>query len=434
MKKHPFTKILLGSAVGLLILLAFAARPLADAKSALAPDLPAQAQSANAIPWPTLQLQLVANGFTRPVYLTHAGDGSGRLFVVEQDGLIRILHTDGSLNPIPFLDISDRISSPANGGGNEEGLIGLAFPPGYAQKGHFYVYYTDQFGNNQVSRFSLSADPERADPVSEEPILLLEHPNHDNHNGGQIEFGADGYLYIGTGDGGGGGDPSGNTQNPASLLGKLLRIDVEYAAPSRDYTTYLPCLQTGENQSQEPPVAYLIPPDNPFIGQAGYRPEIWALGMRNPWRFSFDRQTHDLYIGDVGQNVYEEVDFQPASSTGGENYGWNVMEGNHCYNASTCDATGMLPPVTEYNHDLGCSITGGYVYRGSTYPALQGLYIYADYCSGKVWGLQNDGGWQFQSLLDSGMNVSSFGEGQSGELYLTDLSSGAVYQVITSTR
>jgi glucose/arabinose dehydrogenase len=413
MKNHPFMKIILGSAVLLLALVAFAARPNARAESTTA--------------WPTIQLQLVAGGFTRPVFITHANDGSGRLFVVEQGGQIRILHTDGSISPTPFLDISSRVLSPAHGGGNEQGLLGLAFPPDYPQKGHFYVYYTNHDGNNLVARFRLTGDPSVADPASEEQILLLEHPGASNHNGGQISFGADGYLYIGTGDGGGGGDPNGNAQNPASLLGKILRIDVEYSTPPADYSTYLPCLQKGEGQGQN--AAYLIPPDNPFVGKPGYRGEIWALGLRNPWRFSFDRQTHDLYIGDVGQNMYEEVDFQPASSKGGENYGWNVLEGNHCYNAATCDSTRMAPPVTEYDHSQGCSITGGYVSRGTAYPAMQGIYFFADYCSGKIWGLQNDGGWQSLKLLESSLNVSSFGEGESGELYLTDLSSGAVYQV-----
>jgi len=427
MKIPPFLKILLGSVLMLLVALAvMAAQPRARADSPAA-QLNAQAEILAA--WPTIQLQPVADGFLRPVYITHADDGSGRLFVVEQDGLIRILHTDGSITPTPFLDISSRVLSPANGGGNEQGLLGLAFPPGYAQKGHFYVYYTNQDGNNLVARFRLTGDPDLANPASEEQILLLEHPGASNHNGGQIVFGADGYLYIGTGDGGGGGDPHGNAQNPASLLGKILRIDVEYSTPTADYATYLPCLQKGEGQGQNAP--YLIPADNPFVGQAGYREEIWALGLRNPWRFSFDRQTHDLYIGDVGQDVYEEIDYQPASSSGGENYGWNVMEGSHCYNAATCDTTGKVLPITEYDHSQGCSITGGYAYRGSTYPAMQGIYIYADYCSGKVWGLQNDGGWQSLKLLESGLSVSSFGEGESGELYLTDLA-GGVYQVTTT--
>ena len=427
MKKHALMKITWAGALLLLAVVAIAAGPRALAgDNPKAPD----AQALLAAGFPQIQVQPFADGFQRPLYVTHAGDGSERLFVVEQDGLIRILHTDGSINATPFLDISGRVRSPAHNGGNEEGLLGLAFPPGYAQKGHFYVYYTNRDGNNLVARFRLTDDVDLADPASEEQILFLEHPDASNHDGGQIAFGVDGYLYIGTGDGGGGGDPHGNGQNPASLLGKILRIDVEFATPSSDYSTYLPCMQKGEGQGQNAP--YQIPPDNPFVGQAGYREEIWALGMRNPWRFSFDRQTHDLYIGDVGQNVWEEIDFQPASSAGGENYGWNVMEGSHCFNASTCNTSGKVLPVAEFDHTQGCSVTGGYVYRGAAYPALQGIYIYADYCSGFVWGLQNDGGWQSMKLLESGLHVSSFGESESGELYLTDLAGGEVFQVTTA--
>jgi glucose/arabinose dehydrogenase len=426
MKKHAVIKITWGGILLMLALFAITAR-----SGVLAGNNPAQpdVQALLAAGFPQIQLQPLAGGFQRPVYITHAGDGSGRLFVVEQDGRIRILHTDGSITPTPFLDITSRVRSPADGGGNEQGLLGLAFPPGYAQKGHFYVYYTNQDGNNLVVRFGLTGNPDVADPASEEQILLLEHPGASNHNGGQIAFGADGYLYIGTGDGGGGGDPNGNAQNPASLLGKILRIDVEYSTPTAAYSTYLPCLNKSEGQVQN--TAYRIPADNPFVGQTGYREEIWALGVRNPWRFSFDRQTHDLYIGDVGQNTYEEIDFQPASSSGGENYGWNVMEGNHCYNAATCDSTGMTPPVTEYDHSLGCSVTGGVAYRGTAYPAMQGIYFYADYCSGRIWGLQNNSGWQSLMLLDSSLSASSFGEGESGELYLADLSGGSIYQVTT---
>lgn len=424
MKKHAVMKIFWAGALLLLAAVAIAARPGARAEPAAAPpDL----QAIRAAGFPQVQFQLLAGGFDHPVYLTHANDGSGRLFVVEQAGQIRILYADGSLTPTPFLDISSRVRSPANGGGNEEGLLGLAFPPGYAQKGYFYVYYTNLDSHNLVARFHLAGEANVADPDSEEQIILIEHPGARNHNGGQIAFGADGYLYIGTGDGGGGGDPNGNGQNPATLLGKILRLDVEYAAATADYATYLPCLQKSTSQGQD--AAYRIPPDNPFVGQAGYREEIWALGLRNPWRFSFDRQTHDLYVGDVGQNAWEEINFQPASSQGGENYGWNVLEGSHCYNAATCDTSGKVPPVAEFDHSQGCSVTGGYVYRGAAYPAMLGFYIYADYCSGYVWGLQNDGEWQAMKLLESGRTVSSFGESESGELYLTDLASGEVYQV-----
>jgi glucose/arabinose dehydrogenase len=419
MKLTSLLKILLGSTVILLAMGAIATKP--------------DARAAASIAWPTIQLQPVASGFQRPVFVGNAGDGSGRLFVVEQAGLIRILHTDGSIEPTPFLDITDRVRSPATGGGNEQGLLSVAFPPGYTKKGYFYVYYTRNDGNNQVARFNLSGDPNQADPASEVPILLLEHPGQENHNGGQLVFGPDGYLYIGTGDGGGGGDPYHNAQNPASLLGKILRIDVEFTIPTLPYAQYLPCLQNGVGQNQGS-VAYRIPPDNPFVNKPGYRGEIWAMGMRNPWRFSFDRQTHDLWIADVGQDKYEEVDFQPAASTGGENYGWNIMEGFHCYNATSCNSTGMTPPVVEYDHSQGCAISGGYMYRGATYPAMQGIYFYADYCSGKVWGLRNNGGWQSQKLLDSGLSVSSFGVSESGELYVADLASGAIDQVTVPTR
>lgn len=413
MKKYTSLYTFLGSITLLLVLAAATSRPAARASSSLA--------------WPTIQLQSLATGFQKPTFVGNAGDGSGRLFVVEQTGIIRILHTDGTVNPAPFLDISDRVLSPVVGGGSEEGLLSVAFPLDFAHKGHFYVYYTNLNGNNVVARFSLTSNPDVADPSSEDQILFLSHPSYQNHNGGQLAFGPDGYLYIGTGDGGGGGDPLHNAQNPASLLGKILRIDVEYTLPTASFQAYLPCIQNGPGQAVIG--AYRIPPDNPFVITPGYRPEIWALGLRNPWRFSFDSQTHDLVIADVGQDLYEEVDFQPASSTGGQNYGWNVMEGFHCYNATSCDSTGMTPPVIEYDHSQGCSITGGYVYRGTAYPALQGIYLYSDYCSGKVWGLQHSGSWQTVKLLESGLHVSSFGVGENGEIYLADLSGGTIYHV-----
>jgi len=380
--------------------------------------------------WPTIQLQQFAMGFSRPVHITNADDGSHRLFIVEQSGAIGILLQNGSTLSTPFLDISDRVLSSDNGGGGEEGLLSVAFPPDYDNSGLFYVYYTNMAGDNRVSRFSTSKDSNLADPDSEELIILLEHPFQTNHNGGQLVFGNDGYLYIGTGDGGGGGDPYGNAQNPASLLGKLLRIDVAPLAPvTGPYHSYLPIIQTnGQNNISTTP-AYRIPPDNPFVDVPGYRPEIWALGLRNPWRFSFDRLTHDLWIGDVGQGQYEEIDYQPASGSGGENYGWNIMEGTHCYNSATCDQTGLTLPVAEYNHDSGrCSVTGGYVYRGAI-PSLQGIYFYGDFCSGHIWGLQFDGGWLSQDLLSSGRMISSFGESENGDIFLSDLSNGTIYQI-----
>ena len=399
------------------------------------PHRTVQAAAARPSAWPTISLVRIANNyqFDFPVYLTHANDNSGRIFVVGQHGIIRVIKS-GSVLSTPFLDISDRI-----GIDSERGLLGMAFPPQYASKGYFYVYYTRVDGDNQVSRFHITSNPDIANPSSEEPILKLPHPNFANHNGGQLAFGPDGYLYIGPGDGGSGGDPFGNAQNTNSLLGKLLRIDVEphhAKAPAGATLLYLPLLS---RNLKMPAVnqPYQIPPNNPFVGLPNHRQEIWALGLRNPWRFSFDRQTGDLYIGDVGQNRVEEVDFQPASGPGGENYGWNILEGNLCYNPSS----GCVPPanysapVATYEHgpsdSTGCAITGGYVYRGSTYPALQGIYFYADYCSGRIWGLQKDNsGWHAQELLDTNYNFSSFGEDQAGEFYILDIS-GGIYRIST---
>jgi glucose/arabinose dehydrogenase len=380
----------------------------------------------SALTWPAIEVVPVVNGLSSPVHITNAGDGSNRLFAVERVGNIRIVK-DSALLETPFLDIRDRVKS-----GGEEGLLSVAFPPDYATKGHFYVYYTNLNGDNQVSRFYVSADLDVADPSSEELILYLDHPVYTNHNGGQLAFGPDGYLYISTGDGGGGGDPDENGQNPASLLGKILRIDVEFTPPELSTNVvFLPMLirTDGVPPSDGP---YRIPVDNPLLGTPGYRGEIWALGLRNPWRFSFDRVTGDLYIGDVGQASWEEVDFQPVTSTGGENYGWNEMEGTHCY-LPNCDPTGLTLPVYEYpTHELGsCSITGGFVYRGGDHPDMQGIYIFADYCNGNISGLQLDGSiWQDQLLLDTNVSISSFGEDEAGELYLADLSSGTIYQIV----
>ena len=377
--------------------------------------------------WPTIDTQLVAGGFENPVHITHAGDGSGRLFIVEQPGRIKIL-LEGSPQST-LLDITDRVRST----GNEEGLLSLAFPPGYGPSSpFFYVYYTQLDGNNVISRFSTSADPGLADPASEEKILVLQHPTFTNHNGGQIDFGPDGYLYIATGDGGGGGDPQGNAQNPASLLGKLLRIDVrkgENPPVNGDFKIYLPLLFHAGSAA---PLSYSIPVDNPFVETPGFRNEIWALGLRNPWRFSFDRLTGDLYIGDVGQNTTEEINFQPASSTGGENYGWNIMEGDRCYEVNTCDQNGLVLPVFTYRTNIdGQAVTGGFVYRGTGYPGLQGIYFLGDWASGRIWGLQKTGGtWENSELLDTTMAISTFGEDEGGELYLADRQNGNIYQVV----
>jgi len=349
-------------------------------------------------PFPTnITLTRVAGGFVHPVTLAHAGDGSGRMFVVEQRGTIKILR-DGRVAPTPFLDIKRLV----NQKGSEQGLLGLAFPPEFGVLKNFYVNYTDRngVGNTSISRFGLTADPERADPGSRVELLNITHP-FANHNGGELAFGPDGFLYIGTGDGGSGGDPYGNGQKRTALLGKLLRIDVLTGAKP-----------------------YAVPAGNPFGN------EVWAYGLRNPWRFSFDRLTGDLYIADVGQDKVEEIDYQPAGRGAGANYGWNVMEGTHCFAASNCSSDGLTLPVAEYLHGNGdCSVTGGYVYRGSN-AALRGIYFYGDYCSGRIWGLRRSGvKWENHLLKDTKLSISTFGEDEAGELYVVDYAKGDIYRI-----
>ena len=361
--------------------------------------LVAQASSA----WPNISLTQVVSGLTQPLGITHASDGSGRLFVVEQGGRIRIFK-NGVLQSQPFLDISSRVSCCT-----ERGLLGLAFPPNYASKQYFYVNYTNSSGNTVIARYRVSTNPDIANSNSEQILLTVNQP-YANHNGGQLAFGRDGYLYIGLGDGGSAGDPQNNAQNPALLLGKLLRIDVESGT-----------------------APYAIPPTNPFRQTPGYRPEIWALGLRNPWRFSFDRQTGDLFIGDVGQDLYEEIDFQPAASKGGENYGWRILEGNHCYKATTCNQSGLVRPIVEYDHQQGRSVTGGVVYRGQSYPSLQGIYLYGDYITGKIWGLRRNGtSGENKVLLNSGKLISTFGEDDAGNVYLADYRQGIIYRITSN--
>jgi glucose/arabinose dehydrogenase len=389
----------------------------------------AAAQSAPSV-IPTLTLSpLNAPGLSNPTYLTGAGDGSGRLFIVEQPGRIRI-YKNGALLPAAFLNIVGRVQL-----SSEEGLLSVAFPPNFAAVRRFYVYYTMKDGNNVLSRFNLGASADQADPNSEVKLLTFLHPTNANHNGGQLQFGSDGYLYIGTGDGGSGGDPPNNAQNKNVLLGKLLRIDVEMTPRlSQTHSLYFP--MTHGPAVQTIPKLYHVPLDNPFVGQANVRPEIWAYGLRNPWRFSFDRSSHDLYIGDVGQNAWEEIDYQPAASPGGQNYGWRVLEGMHCYPSGTCtNPPAYAPPAVEYNHgtndSIGCAVTGGFVYRGSAYPALQGLYFYADYCTGTIWDLQFiSGAWQTNPLTVTNpvTSITSFGQDDSGELYLLT-GGGGVYRV-----
>jgi glucose/arabinose dehydrogenase len=356
-----------------------------------------------------VELQSIVGGLDTPVGIAHAGDGSGRLFVLEKVGRIRVVQ-NGVLLPTPFLDITDRVGSSQN----EQGLLGLAFHPNYTANGAFFVNYTDRQGNTVVSRFSVSADPGQADPGSEAVLLTLNQPA-GNHNGGHLAFGPDGYLYIGTGDGGGAGDRYGNAQNGQTLLGAMLRLDVDGGEP------------------------YAIPQDNPFAGSPSVRDEIWAVGLRNPWRYSFDRLTGDLYIADVGQNVYEEVNFEPAGHPGGRNYGWPIMEGLHCFPADRpCDQTGLTLPVTEYDHTQGCSVTGGYVYRGQEFPSLRGIYLFGDFCSGRIWGLApagaGSGDWQVALLAQVDVRMSAFGEDEAGELYLLDMSSGQLFRIMARSR
>lgn len=340
------------------------------------------------------------------MYVTHAGDE--RLFVVEQPGRIDVI-ANGERLETPFLDIVPLVNSRSN----ERGLLSVAFHPNYASNGLFFVDYTRvPDGATVIARYQVSDDPNVADLDSAEILLTIEQPE-PNHNGGLLKFGPDGFLYIGMGDGGGAGDrhgPMGNGQNLNVLLGKLLRIDVDGGEP------------------------YAIPDSNPFASQADARPEVWAYGLRNPWRFSFDRATGDLYIADVGQNAYEEVSFQPAASAGGENYGWRIMEGANCFGSAECDQSGLTLPIAEYSHDTGCSVTGGYVYRGETYPALAGLYFFADYCSGTIWSLEQTaaGEWEMVERLSVDFTVSSFGEDLTGEVYLTGHNDGTIYR-LTST-
>src|SRR5438270_6817237 len=348
-----------------------------------------------------IALRPVISGLSEPTSIVNAGDS--RLFIAQQTGRIAIY--DGTrVLPQPFLDVSSLIST----NGEERGLLGLAFSPHYRDDGSFYIDYTNTAGDTVVARYHVSAsDPNVADRASAQVILTVAQP-YPNHNGGELQFGPDGYLYIAMGDGGSGGDPENRAQTLSTLLGKILRIDVANA------------------------VTYRIPPTNPFANRAGAAPEIWAWGVRNPWRFSFDRLTGDLWIADVGQDNYEEVDFQPASSTGGENYGWHRMEGFHCYNPSTnCNDGTLTLPVLEYSHaDGSCSITGGYRYRGALFPRLYGTYFYGDFCTGKIWGATASGsGFTSRLLLDTTMQITTFGEDVNGELYVDNYATGTVYAI-----
>ena len=346
-------------------------------------------------------LRQVASGLFRPTSIAHAGDGSGRLFVARQQGEIHVID-DGVVKDALFLDLRGRISCCG-----ERGLLGVAFHPDFLSNGFFYVNYTDPNGDTVVARFRVSEDdPNIADPDSESLVLKVEQPTSE-HNGGQLAFGPDGFLYIGLGDGGPGGDGNPNAQQLGNLLGTILRIDVDAAQP------------------------YAVPPSNPFAGRDEARGEIWVHGLRNPWRFSFDRLTGELFIGDVGQRTIEEIDHLPAGSLGGTNFGWNVMEGTICTDGSDdCNILGEFEdPILEYSHDAGCSVTGGYVYRGDALPGLQGYYLYSDFCSGVLWAArQQNGVWKVAGSRDTGQSITTFGEDESGDVYLAGIS-GSIFRL-----
>lgn len=341
-------------------------------------------------------LTTVANGFFRPVVVTAPADGTGRLFIVEQSGRIWILQ-DGAILPQPFLNLSDRVSQSVTTGYSELGLLGLAFDPEFAENGIFYVHYNDRSMTSTLAQFNVADDPNVADRSSEQILLTLRQP-YANHNGGDIVFGPDGYLYVAFGDGGSQGDPQRTGQNPSDWFGSILRIDPD-----------------GEG-------GYTIPETNPYYTDSSYGQEVWNYGLRNPWKFSFDRATGDMYIADVGQNKWEEVNFQPADDPGGANYGWADYEASVPYYANTAPGN-MVYPFTEYEHASGrCSITGGYVYRGEAIPDLHGVYFFGDYCTGEIWASWRnlDGEWQTQPFLSIRSQLSAFGEDENGELYAVD--------------
>lgn len=372
-----------------------APRPVAPSPTTTPPTT--STPPATAAAWPD-----TIGGFERPTEIAAPDDGSDRLFVTEQRGVIRVVRA-GTLLGSPALDIRGRVGS----SGSEQGLLGLAFPPGFASKGYAYIHYTDTSGTSRVYRVRVSAkDPDRFDPSTMQAILSVRQP-FANHNGGQLAFGPDGYLYVGLGDGGGGGDPGNRARSLSTLLGKILRIDTESTPDSSGYR---------------------VPEDNPFVARAGARPEIWEYGLRNPWRFSFDGATGDLWIADVGQNAWEEIDHVPGG-TGGLDFGWSLYEGNNLFKAKAKHA-GTVWPVFEYSHRLGESVTGGYVYRGSAYTDMQGLYVFGDFGSGRIWTLRRDGSrWVARLARTTSYSISTFGLDGSKELWVADYATGDIHSI-----
>jgi glucose/arabinose dehydrogenase/regulation of enolase protein 1 (concanavalin A-like superfamily) len=362
----------------------------------------------------TITTRDIGSGYTEPTNIVSTGiAGDNRLFILERAGSIKIIRTTGVKNATPFLNLTSKVNS--NGGSGEDGLMGLVFHPNYSNNRFLYVSYVIGDQSLNVSRFTRDAtNPDIVDPASEIVLLNIPHPGQSNHNGGDLHFGPDGYLYITTGDGGGGGNPSNSAQNLSSLQGKMLRIDVDNGSP------------------------YAIPPSNPFAGSSTAKKEIWAYGLRNPWRFSFDKATNDLWIGDVGQDVREEVDFQAAGSAGGQNYGWRCYEGNNNFNLTGCAAkSSYVFPIGEYDHASGrCALIGGYVYRGAQYPAMAGHYFFTDFCTGDFYTLYPNGagGWTQELLLRLPNNPGAFGQDNNGELYLVDNFSGHIYHLETTTQ
>ena len=345
-----------------------------------------------------LSLAPVVKGLKEPTYVAWLPDGSGRMFILERAGRLRLADADGTLHPTPVLDLSDNTST-----GTEEGLVGLAFDPGFAQNGYVYIDYTANDASVQVVRYTLSpAQPDQLDPQTAYPIMSI--PKRSKvHNGGTLMFGPDGYLYISLGD----DDASDQAQQVTSIYGKILRIDVDSGQP------------------------YAIPPTNPFVDRPGDAAEIWSYGLRNPWRFSFDRATGDLWIGDVGDAKWEEVDMQPASSHGGEDYGWPYYEGSECEITEHCQDAPFIQPLVTYGHNMTCAIIGGYVYRGAMVPALSGKYLFGDLCTGGVFTIKGDAqsGWTRVELGFNPIKIDSFAEDPSGEVYVTDMQGGVIYRV-----